>query len=236
MTKPTLTSPTSDPALCGEPRWKGGRWVWAAYSVLAAAAALVMAVLSGDLTVFIEGGLCESQQAGLLLLAVLSAIVMASRLLDARCRSTTLLLGVLATLALARELDMHKLINPEQIGAWGIRYRIDWWMDPSVRTDVKAVWLGAMALLAGVIGLLSYRSAGPIDWRLARPRLMLLTGAMYFAGFVCDDLLRGVIALPIAQGLEETAELLAAGSLLGATLAPESAGSGLPVATGVCKG
>lgn len=206
-----------------ETRWKRGRWWWAVWAVLPPLACLPLAMLSGDWAAVHEGGLAESLQAGLLLVTALSSIFVAARLDDFSCRNATLLLGVLATLALSRELDLHVLMNPEHLGRWGVRYRLDWWTSGSVGAAVKAVWILIFACVSGLLVILVRRSAGPIHWRFARPRLMVLAVCMYAVGFACDDLLRGVINLHIAQWVEETSELLAAASLLGATLGPESA-------------
>lgn len=207
----------------GEPRWNRGRWWWAVWAALPALASMVLATLSGDLDIYQEGGLAESLQAGLLLVTALSSIYVAARLTDVRCRNTTLLLGVLAVLALFRELDLHVLINPEHLGRLGVRFRLDWWL--SGRTDalVKAIWILLFASTGCLFAILALRSAGPIDWRRARPRLMALAIGLYAISFACDDLLRGIIHLRIAQGIEESVELIAAAAVLGSTLGPESA-------------
>lgn len=221
MTK--SNSPATKVTWVGEARWKRGRWVWAVWAVLPTLALLPLAIMSRDMTVFGESGVIEFQQAGLLLLAALVSLVVAGRLNDRQCRNSTLLLGVLAALALGREQDLHVLLNPEYLGEWGLRFRMDWWFNAEVPFSYKAPWIAAIGVAAAVMCTLAWRSRGPIDWRFARPRLMALTGVMYATGFVCDDLLRNVVELAITQTIEESAELVGAAALLGATLGPESA-------------
>ena len=57
-------------------------------------------------------------------------------------------LGVVSALAFAREFDMHESLNPETLGDWGVRYRVDWWIDASVPLTIKAFWAAITVVLA----------------------------------------------------------------------------------------
>lgn len=197
------------------------RWVWAIWAVLPILAGAMISVIGGDQTVVAEGGHIESMQVGLLVVTAVVAFLFAQRIKNRQSSSMTCLLGVFALLAMARELDLHVWLNPEKLGDWGVRYRIDWWLDGQVPIKIKLVWLAVFATVGGVLGWLMVRLRGPVSWRSTRARLLIFTVFFYFVGFTCDDLLRHRVDLRVAQWIEEIAELFAAAALLGATLEPE---------------
>jgi len=128
-------------------------------------------------------------------------------------------IGAASCLAALRELDLHVLLNPENIEVLGLRpeqamrYRLDWWTDGSVPGSLKLAW-GALLAIVGMVLFIPLLLAR-VRWR----RLLLgfdgfawcvaLGVVMLFAGMVADDLLRatgigGTLAL---QTVEEALEL-----------------------------
>lgn len=53
---------------------------------------------------------------------------------------------IITAVAAAREMDAHVLLNPETIGEFGVRYRIDWWLDGDVSFLRKLTWAAIAAL------------------------------------------------------------------------------------------
>ncbi len=131
-------------------------------------------------------------------------------------------LGLLAALAGARELDLHIRLNPQSLGEWGVRYRLDWWTDGQVPLKVKAAWAGAAVALGLAL------SVPPM---LARPRpfrwlrrghlaswLLSCAFACLALGWVMDDVLRGAFESHVQLDVEELAELAGAVLFLFAVL------------------
>lgn len=168
-----------------------------------------------------ENGAIESYQLGLWTMSILSAIVVSLRVSDRQAKWGTIALGVLAVGALARELDLHIYLNPNMIGDWGVRYRIDWWLDRGVSFWLKLMWVGIGLAVAFIIGFPIWMARGKPRWREARPRLVILALMFLAVGFVADDLLRGRLDPEFGRLLEELGELLGAMFYLGAVLAPE---------------
>lgn len=196
------------------------------WAVLPSLAAFPFAVSQHGIAAFGEGGLIETMQSALLLVAVGTATVMTAVAGGSTvCRRRTMLLGLIAMLLLARELDWHVALNPEWLGEFGVRYRIDWWLDGTVAWSLKLGWAAA-ALIALAMGVYMARGAiGPVDWYRARPRLLVLALVGYAGGFVFDDLLRDSFSGDLRQPIEEMFELFATACILGAVLAPESSGA-----------
>lgn len=184
---------------------------------------LLYGLMSGQLRMITsESGTLETAQIVVWALAIVSSVVIAFGLKDRQTRWTTVLLGMLAVGAAAREFDTHIMLNPEVFGQYGVRYRIDWWLDSSVSWMLKAAWAGA-AMVVGV-GLLAvaWFARGRPDFFRARPRLFILGMVFLGLGFVFDDLLRGKVRLDIAQAVEESVEMIGAVFYLAAVLAPET--------------
>ena len=49
--------------------------------------------------------------------------------------------AMLALLADLRELDLHVLLNPKHLGSYGVRFRIDWWLNGHVSFWLKFGWM-----------------------------------------------------------------------------------------------
>lgn len=201
---------------------KPRRWKWAIWALLPALAAIPFLLSKEGASIFKEDRIIEGVQSGMLFLAIIAGAVIALLLGPGRCRYRSLAIAALAALALARELDLHTALNPEQLGQWGVRYRPDWWTDPDVILGAKLLWGAVVASIIAAAVIVIQRGAGPINWSHPRPRLVALALALYALGFIFDDILRDSLPATLRLVIEELAELLAAACILGAALDPES--------------
>lgn len=167
-----------------------------------------------------EGGVLELTQAAVLGTAVLLSAVAAVRLPAGPARAWSALLCLLALLAYAREADFHIVLNPRYLGAWGLRYRLDWWLSGEVALSVKLAWAVALATPVALFGWLYYASGvHPLRalWE-RRPvaKAMLACVGLYVVGYALDDVLGRGQFLPtwVTMPAEELAELGAALVLL----------------------
>lgn len=208
-----------------EPNWRPLLWkqplVYA--SIFGALLLIATLVLSPGRWLVSESGPIEVAQVACWVLSAGFAVVVARRVTSHTARWSTILLGVLAVLALLRELDMHELLNPDVIGPWGVHYRIDWWLDPAEPLGVKALWVGVLVLGTLIVAYPAWRARGKPDCRRARPRLVVAAVLCLAGGLVIDDLLREVFATIPSQIVEESLEFLGCVFFLAAVVAPESA-------------
>ncbi|MEM1331630.1 MAG: hypothetical protein AAGG07_13830 [Planctomycetota bacterium] len=181
--------------------------------VLVAAAAWIATLGTTD-AIDREDGPIEEAQFVLWGFSAVIALALAWRLRDKATRWFTAWLGVCAALAGARELDLHEKLNPETLGAWGVRYRLDWWTDLSVPLLPKLAW-AVVGLAIGAAFILPILRAGPaVRHVLATHRVVLglgISSIVFLAiGWASDDLLR--IWTTEIEGVmgEELAELLGA--------------------------
>lgn len=203
--------------------WRSG---WIGLGVLAVAG--VMALLLPLNAVVREGGPLETLHLLCWCAASVAAFVLAGLGgLPARERVLRCWLGLLALLAAARELDLHEKLNPERgpLGDWGVRYRLDWWLDPAMPLGAKLVWAVIGVMLAAVL------IAPPLWARPRWPRLMLRGHAAYWlmamgtglvvAGYVADDFLgRGqFVSVDTSQLVEELLESAGVGLVLAGVVA-----------------
>lgn len=128
-------------------------------------------------------------------------------------------LALLCALAGARELDLHVLLNPENIrllGAErsdGVRYRLDWWVSADTSLALRGAW--GVILFALGAAIIAPFALARIPWfALLRVRdravLLLAGGALLVAGgYVIDDIVARVITLEVfrLRWLEEGSEL-----------------------------
>lgn len=166
-------------------------------------------------SVVAESGPIENLQVVVWLASAGIAFFGASRPRRPRERFWLIGMGVLALAAAARELDLHILLNPETLGSWGVRYRIDWWFDTTVPIWPKLAWAvaGAIAFVSLVVPLLL--SITP--WRdrfRPSPRAKVLLGVAVvgiFGGWATDDLFRSALVegRHWSVPLEESFELMA---------------------------
>lgn len=168
-----------------------------------------------------ESGIIETAQLSVWLASALIALSVSLLTRDPQRRAPLLALGVLALVAAAREYDLHIYLNPETLGQYGVRYRIDWLLDGSVPFWLKAGWITIFATV-GVILYAVVRRAGPQFKQMfaARtPAALMLIGAVVFIliGYALDDLMRGIFSGQRGP-FEESAELMAALLYLGAVI------------------
>ncbi|MEM1071418.1 MAG: hypothetical protein AAGB48_04125 [Planctomycetota bacterium] len=190
--------------------------------------AIVIAVAFGILTdagtgLFEEGGAVERAQIGLWICTALIAAAASLRTLRRPDRAAVFLLGVLATVAAARELDAHIYLNPETLGDYGVRYRIDWWLDGAVNPLLKLAWAAAALAVLLLLAVPAFMARSTI-WRVlvTRPRafwLGLAAALCLATGFAVDDLLRGRIEIHLAHAIEESVELIGPAFYLAGLLA-----------------
>lgn len=199
------------------------RW-WLLGPTLGLAAVIAAGVVwaTGGGHVWAEDGLLEYSHLALWGVCVLVAGAVALTT-PGRARSAAAWRGVLAALAGARELDLHIKLNPQSIGEWGVRYRLDWWTDPGVPLGIKALWAAVGVTIGVALALPIYLSRqDPI--RLIRARhpasvLFAIAIGCLAMGWALDDLFRGWFPEEPAQALEEVFETFGAGFFLGSVLA-----------------
>lgn len=170
-----------------------------------------------------EGGIIESMQASIWGVAAACGLLALPRQRSPRARSLVRFLGVLALLALAREFDLHEAVNPESAGALGVRYRLDWWADPTSPIVPRVLWAGvaiaAGGLVARALGRLRPDPIGALGRGDLSAWLLVLAGGLLGCGYAADDLLRGLLPREGLQAAEELAELAGAACFLGGVLA-----------------
>jgi hypothetical protein len=122
---------------------------------------------------------------------------------------------VLSGLAALRELDIHEVLNPETLGDWGVRYRIDWWIAADTSILVRGLW--ALVALVLLFLLLYPLKQAKTLWRPIRGNvsfMILLPVALagLATGYICDDVLREAqfISSNLKRAIEETSELFGA--------------------------
>ncbi|MCC5785396.1 MAG: hypothetical protein JJU33_01695 [Phycisphaerales bacterium] len=125
-------------------------------------------------------------------------------------------LALVSALAAFRETDGHILLNPEVLGSWGVRYRIDWWLSLDAPVLPRVLW-AALAVVMAVGLVIPLVKASPKAFLLIKGRdrawwLFAIAAAALFVGYACDDLVgRGQFVAPIySQSVEEISELIGA--------------------------
>lgn len=122
-------------------------------------------------------------------------------------------LGLLASLAALRELDLQVLLNPGNIHLLGlearqaVRFRFDWWMDASVSLALKGAWVAGLGSIAAAVILPFAFARYPWPRRLLHLDRWAVTTAAGFGllltAYVGDDLLAaGTISMLIEEILE----------------------------------
>lgn len=190
-----------------------------------AAVALVIAVIGvGGAALVLPSTTALSSERGFLeitscffwLVAALAAGATIFRWSERADRLTGVWMGCVALLACLRELDAHIYLNPDYFGRFGVRYRVDWWLDGNVSLWLKLGWASVAIVLLGVLLYIPLTVRLPL-FQMAR-RGEPMVGLFFLAilllgmGFVLDDLLRGARFVPrdVKKIMEETSELLGA--------------------------
>ncbi|MBX3367559.1 MAG: hypothetical protein KF912_09650 [Phycisphaeraceae bacterium] len=168
--------------------------------------------------VFAESGVMERTHPWTWLLCVAIAAFGCWRGGARRDVSFLLWVGFLSFVAGTRELDLHVLLNPENIHILGltaenaVRFRSDWWTDPNTDILVRVMW-GALFIVGAACFFVPLICAR-VRWK--RLLLGLDSSAWTFAaacgfvglGYVTDDLLLRLTEdpPPWGQTMEEAAE------------------------------
>lgn len=185
-----------------------------------------------------EGGWLENAQSGLLAAGVMAGVVSAMRAGATARRWWGLFLAILTLLAFAREADLMIVLNPRYLGTWGVRYRLDWWLDGGVPAGLKLGWLVVFAAATMLVVYPAVRAWAFVRQKSpARNRVLTLLGAaagFYFLGYAADDLVgREMLASKgLMMSVEEGMEMVGASLLAwtGARPLEGAAGSLDPVA------
>lgn len=136
-------------------------------------------------------------------------------------------LGAISTLAGLRELDLHAVLNPDNIHLIGldpahaVRFRLDWWLSSSPATISARIAWGTILLALGALLILPFALARyPWPSALLARRAFAVTVASGFAllaaGYAIDDLIARDIERwsRLATHLEESLEFLGQLALL----------------------
>jgi hypothetical protein len=160
-----------------------------------------------------ENGPVEQSQLLLWVTSTAAAVLSAVLVRRPADRSALVVGAGFALLSAAREADAQVLLNPETIGAIGLRYRTDWWFDPGVSLMLKSSWIAAaLALLAlWVRPVRRARFHAVRGALMGSPTVWIVAAAvgLMLVGFTFDDLLRRRLDAAVRQPIEEIAELLA---------------------------
>jgi hypothetical protein len=150
---------------------------------------------------------------------VVAALAMTVALTHAPTRRdtwNTAWLLTLCVLAIARELDLHELIDADHWRSFGVSFMLNWWTDPAVSLVRKLMWAGVgMAVLAMLaVPPLMVRAPVVTMLRRADSAFVLIVAAFAWLafGYAADDLLgRGqFVSEPASKAAEEMAELVGA--------------------------
>lgn len=137
-------------------------------------------------------------------------------------------LGVGASLAVLRELDLHVVLNPDNIHLLGltpeqaVRFRLDWWTDPRESVLLKLAWAVALLGLVSLVVVPLVAARYPWLKLIRRGRLFPILIAAGFAGlaggFLLDDVGRPLTKAGVDLAVaEEVVELLGVVLLAAAT-------------------
>lgn len=197
-------------------RFRYVRWAAALTTGTALLVTVTAVLLPSSRVLYREDGVLEDLSVVCWVLSGLAALWAVVRAGGRESRLMAAWTGWVATLAALRELDAHILLNPQHLGAWGVRYRLDWWTNGSVSVWLKLGW-GAVFLAALVLvaypPLRLLRILSDLFWKGdALAGLLVLSVAFLVFGFVIDDILRPVrfVRHDAKQLIEETSEAIGA--------------------------
>jgi hypothetical protein len=191
---------------------------WVPLSALAVL--ILVSAFSGYLRnheiIYRENGVLESLSVTLWCIGALLGFWATFRKATAENRLLAFLMASIALLAALREVDAHIWLNPQHFGSLGVRYRVDWWLNPEVSLPVKLGWgIVFLTILTSLAyPLIRLRRSLYHSVRAGAPVPLLILAAVLFlgVGFAFDDLLRHAswVASNTRQLMEETAEVLGA--------------------------
>jgi|GEM_PF-1755418 hypothetical protein len=189
-------------------------------AIIVAGTALIVAALflilpKGDL-LYRENGILEDASIVFWICSCIVSFAAAIRFPARSSRLISIWTGWISALAAMRELDLHIWLNPKKLGAYGVRYRIDWWLDGNVSFWLKLGWatLFVLAFYLTFNAPLKLRASLFKLLRRGDAFLGAFAAAIVFLmfGFVIDDILRPVQVIPLGtkQLFEETSEMIGA--------------------------
>jgi len=192
------------------------RWVAITIVTVAAGSAVAAMLLPSAAPLSGEGGVIEFLSWILWAIAVVLSLCTCFRWRERADRLTAAWMAFVALMAGLRELDAHVYLNPDYFGGFGVRYRMDWWLDGNVSPWLKLGWLAVAFVVLVFVIYIPWTVRLPVFRMACRGDAMV---ALFFLaipllgiGFVMDDTLRGTKLIPPAarQVIEETSELLGA--------------------------
>lgn len=169
-------------------------------------------------------GPVEASQLVMWIASTAAGIAACLRAPSVRDRMDAAWLAIIALAATFRELDAHIYLNPETLGDWGVRYRIDWWLSAEAPLLPRVCWA-----LAGIVAI-CLLLLPPLVVRAPTLRLLragdaaaclfLTAVGLLGLGYITDDVLRHS---PLASKenlwrIEELFELLGAAAFLGSAV------------------
>lgn len=183
------------------------------FSILLIVATVSGVIAGAGFRVFVEAGPIEQSQAILWALIAALALYLSMQHTQLPNMAAMFVFSIAAAAASAREFDAHVHLNPEALGDYGVRFRIDWWLDFDVDFVLKSVWLAIALTMVAVVMVPLWFGRVPLlrAVRRHRPIALLLCAVVVsmVIGVVCDDLLRFRVPLAVAQTIEELAESVA---------------------------
>lgn len=212
----SASSQAQDGTCAGGGRFRYLRWA----AAVAAGTALAVAVAAalhpaGDL-LYRENGVLENVSVLCWILSCIVAFWAALRSTGPGSRLMAAWTGWLAAVAALRELDLHMLLNPQRLGALGVRYRPAWWMDGSVSFWLKLGWATVFLTFSFLVVYPPLRLRRFL-FRLFREGdaltgLLALSVVFLAFGFVVDEILPRVrfVSHVTRQLIEETSETIGA--------------------------
>ena len=192
------------------------RWVALTLGVIVVIVAGAAQFVPSLSTLSREGGVIEMLSVGFWAVAIIFSLATIYRWRERNDRLLAICLGTVALLAGLRELDLHHALGPDVFGAYGMRFRIRWWLDGDVSFVLKVGWLIIFAILGMMLGYPPWKVRPPLLTAARRGNAMV--GWFILAVFFCglggfiDDQLRGTTFISgDLRGLtEETSEMVGA--------------------------
>lgn len=199
-------------------------WSGAAGLVLALMIAVAAALVGKPDMLYMENGPLENMTLALWLMSAFVGAVAYRRWTGRMDRVTTAWVALVSCLAMLREADFHTLLHPNTLGRFGIRFRIDWVLDPRTGIVLKVVCiLFFLAFIGAIVGPLLFMHAR--FWQLVRAGdssigMLVLGFAGTGVGFIMDEVLRNspLISKAARVLIEESGEMLGALAFLAGSL------------------
>ncbi len=192
--------------------------------ILIIAITLAATIIQKPDMLYKEFGPLENLSVALWLLSAFAAAAAYRRWPSRTDRLVSFWIALTACLAALREVDAHFLLNPVVIGQFGIRFRIDWLLDPHVHILHKLTCIVVALIILGAILAPPFLMRTRF-WRLLRTGdasigMLVVATVCLGMGFVMDDLLRytPLMTKSTRMLIEESSECLGAVAFLACSL------------------